>query len=211
MLSFKNCLTLFFALVVTFSLQAEESSFIIGQAPPYIINIGDTSTYVFPKLKNDTSSSSKLESVQDTLLPPCDVLFFKSGKLEYCKIIETTPTTITYKMCDYQDGPNVVVNKSDVHKIRYANGREEVIIPSSQQNQLNAYVKARKDPMATWALIASLGGLLFAPASIAAVILGIISLNRIKKSEGRLRGKGAARAAIIIGGIIILLTILLYI
>ena len=211
MILIKNSLLCVLAFLLIFSLRAEKNSELISQAPPFIIYSSDTSKVIFPKLKSEKLPVSTFEIVEDTLLPPCDVIFFKSGKLDYCKIIETTPTTITYKMCDYQDGPNVVISKSDVHKIRYANGREEVIIPSSQQNQLNAYVKARKDPMATWALIASLGGLLFAPASIAAVILGIISLNRIKKSEGRLRGKGAARAAIIIGGIIILLTILLYI
>lgn len=211
MILIKNSLSFVLAFALIFSLQAENLSVTIGQAPPFIIHSSDTSEAIFPKLKNGILPDTTFETVEDTLLPPCDVIFFKSGKLEYCKIIETTPTTITYKMCDYQDGPNVVINKSDVHKIRYANGKEEVIIPSSQQGQLNAYVKARKDPMSTWALIASLGGLLFIPAAIAGVVLGIVSLNRIRKSEGRLRGKGTARAAIIVGGIILLLTILLYI
>jgi len=211
MILIKNSLSFVLAFALIFSLQAENPSVTIGQEPPFIIHSSDTSEAIFPKLKNGILPDTTFETVEDTLLPPCDVIFFKSGKLEYCKIIETTPTTITYKMCDYQDGPNVVINKSDVHKIRYANGKEEVIIPSSQQGQLNAYVKARKDPMSTWALIASLGGLLFIPAAIAGVVLGIVSLNRIRKSEGRLRGKGTARAAIIVGGIILLLTILLYI
>jgi hypothetical protein len=211
MILIKNSLSFVLAFALIFSLQAENPSVTIGQEPPFIIHSSDTSEAIFPKLKNGILPDTTFETVEDTLLPPCDVIFFKSGKLEYCKIIETAPTTITYKMCDYQDGPNVVINKSDVHKIRYANGKEEVIIPSSQQGQLNAYVKARKDPMSTWALIASLGGLLFIPAAIAGVVLGIVSLNRIRKSEGRLRGKGTARAAIIVGGIILLLTILLYI
>lgn len=210
MLSFKNCLVFVFSLALSFALQAEIPNPRVGQAPPFSIAIGDTSKLTLPKLENQSVSDSTFEVVEDTVLPPCDVIFYKSGKLEYCKIIETTPTTITYKMCDYQDGPNVVVNKSDIHKIRYANGKEEIVMPSSQQNQINAHVKARKDPMSTWALISSLMGLIFIPALVAGIILGGISLNRISKSEGRLRGKGTAKAAIIIGLILLAIVIISY-
>lgn len=210
MLLFKNCLAFTFCLVLSVLLQAEKPNPVGGQAPPFYINIGDTSELVLPKFKSQKIYDSTFEVVEDTVLPPCDVIFYKSGKLEYCKIIETTPTSITYKMCDYQDGPNIVVNKSDIHKVRYANGKEEVIIPSSQQNRINAHVKARKDPMSTWALVASLLGLIFIPALITGIVLGFISLNRINKSEGALRGKGTAKAAIIIGLILLALTILAY-
>jgi len=196
--------------VLSFSLRAENPNPIAGQAPPFGITIGDTSELMLPKFESQALPISTFEAVEDTVLPPCDIIFFKSGKLEYCKIVETTPTTITYKMCDYQEGPNVVVNKSDIHKVRYANGKEEVIIPSTQQNQMNAHVKARKDPLSTWALILSILGLILIPCFIAGIILGFISLNKINKSEGTLRGKGTAKAAIIIGFIMLVLTILTY-
>jgi hypothetical protein len=210
MFLFKNYLILISCLTLSLTLSAGYSDMLTGQAPPHTTNTSDTGAFALPGLRSNAENVSAFDAVEDTILPPCDVIFFKSGKLDYCKIIETSPTTITYKMCDYQDGPNIIVNKTDVHKIRYANGREEVVIPS-QQNQMNAYVKARKDPMSTWALILSIVGFVIVPAMIAGVVLGIISLNRIRKSNGQLRGKGTAKAAIIIGGILIFLTILLYI
>ena len=154
---------------------------------------------------------STFETIEDTLLPPCDVLFFKSGKLEYCKIIETTPTTITYKMCDYQDGPNVVVNKSDIHKIRYANGKEEIV--AAQKQTVNAYVKPRKDPLATLSLIFGLSsaslvllfGVVIPIVALAGITLGIISILKIRRRKGELRGTGAA----IIGLVLCLLVLLL--
>src|SRR5580704_18777565 len=51
-----------------------------------------------------------------------------------------------------------------------------------------------------------LGGL----GSVAAVVLGIVSLNQISKAKGALGGKGLSIAALIIGGIGVLLTVLFY-
>lgn len=211
MLSFKNSLTLFFAVVLIFSLQAKESSVIVGQAPPYSIDLGDTSTSMLPKLKNDVRSNSKFESVQDTLMPPCDVLFFKSGKLEYCKIVEATPTTITYKMCDYLDGPNIIINKSDIHKIRYANGKEELVAAEKQTK--NAYVKPRKDPLATLSFIFALTGVaiiivfhaIIPALALAGLTLGVISFFKIRRKHGELRGTGSAILGILLSVLILIL------
>lgn len=149
--------------------------------------------------------------VQDTVLPPCDIIFFKSGKLEYCKIIEAAPTTISYKMCDYPDGPTVIVNKSTVQKIRYANGKEEIV--TAEQTQINAYVKARKDPLATLSMIFGLTSaglvliihIVFIPLVLAGIVLGIISLAKIGRRKGELRGRGSAIVGIILCALVLLL------
>jgi hypothetical protein len=210
--SFREIFSVFaFAFLFAFQMQASEptNSFHNTQSPPHIIEFLDSLKPV-PLLidsnavvKNDLSNPS---IVEDSIAPPCDIIFFKSGKIDYCKIIETTPTTISYKMCDYVDGPTIIVNKTTVHKIHYANGRDEII--GTDQVNINAYVRARKDPMATWALICSLVGILVFPAAIVGVILGICSLIRIKRSNGALRGKGSAKAAIIVGGIFLFLWLL---
>lgn len=172
----------------------------VSQSPPVVYNMDSTAT--------NLKFSSKI--VEDTI-PPCDIIFFKSGKIEYCKILEANPTTIIYKMCDYQDGPNIIVNKTAVHKIRYANGREEIVIPPSGQGDMNAHVRARKDPMSSWALASVLVGLLFTPLIIVGMLLGFFSLLRIKRSNGTLSGKGTAKAALIIGGILLLILLIYYI
>ncbi|MGN6646756.1 MAG: DUF4190 domain-containing protein [Cytophaga sp.] len=142
-------------------------------------------------------------AVQDTVLPPCDIIFFKSGKLEYCKIIENSPTTISYKMCDYSEGATIVVNKSTVHKIRYANGKEEII--TAEQNNVNAYVQKRKDRLSTLALIFSLCGLVLGIFAVAGLVLGIISLAKISRRKDELRGKGTAIWAICISAVILII------
>ena len=167
---------------------------------------------------NDTLPDTTVPAVvQDTVLPPCDIIFFKSGKLEYCKIIENSPTTISYKMCDYSEGATIVVNKSTVHKIRYANGREEIITAEEQQTQpqaqKNVYVKARKDPLAKLSLIfglcavgiALLFAMVFLPLVLAAIVLGIISLVKISKRKGEFRGKGAAITGIVLSVLLLIL------
>ena len=207
---FTNSLMFVFSLLLTFSLQAEDRNLTAGQAPPFSINIGDTSISSLPEFEHDTLDS-KFEAVEDTVLPPCDIVFFKSGKLEYCKIIETTPTTITYKMCNYQDGPNVIINKSDIHKIRYANGEEEIV--AVDKPIVNAYVKPKKDILAklslifgltSIALLLVLGGAIPALA-LAGIVLGIISFFKITRRKGELRGKGSA----ILGVLLCILALLL--
>lgn len=154
----------------------------------------------------DIIEAEAYNNVEDTILPPCDILFFKSGKIEYCKVIETTPTSISYKMCDYIDGPTIIVNKSTVQKVRYANGREETIITAAPPSQ-NTYVKPRADPLSKLALTFSLCGLLIPYFAFAGLILGIISLSKISRSKGQLSGKGTAIWAICISVLIIILLI----
>lgn len=211
MLSFKTSFLLIFSLLFVSFLQAEVPNPTIGQSPPLAIQIGDTSSFVFKELQpqNGSADSSENGIVEDSILTPCDILFYKSGKLEYCKIIEMTPTTVSYKMCDYQDGPTIVANKSTVKKIRYATGKEEVIIPNNQTfDTTPAFTKPRRDPVAIWSLIASLSSLFFILGSVAGIVLGIISLSRIRKSNGQLTGRGTAKAGIIIGLAVITLIIL---
>lgn len=192
----------------TFQLFSKEADFkmLAGNAAPMAAKAPD-STYISElKSKSAFIHKDSFQRIEDTILPPCDIIFFKSGKIDYCKIVEVTPTNISYKMCDYLDGPSIVVNKSTVHKIRYANGKEEIVI-SEQQATPNAYVQARKDPLSKLALIFSLCGLLISIFALAGLILGIISLSKIERSKGALRGKGTAIWAIVISTLIIILVI----
>jgi hypothetical protein len=162
------------------------------------------------------NSSCIVEDTSDGIA--CDIVYFKSGKMEYCKIIESNPAEVIYKMCDYLDGPIIRVNKSDLFKIRYANGREDIVSASSGLK--NAYFKARKEGFASASMIVSflsLGALLFFGhfalallLSILALLFGIIALVKINKSNDQLRGKGAAITGIIISSIVLLLSLLIF-
>lgn len=188
-----------------------------SKCAPLLTESFDSISIVPLQSTNDTLFIKNYCAVEDTVLPPCDILFFKSGKLEYCKIIETTPTNISYKMCDYVDGPTIIVNKSTVQKIRYANGREEIVDADKDKPTVNAYVKPHKDPLATLSLIFGVSaasiillfGIALIPLILAALILGIISLAKISRRKGELRGKGSAIAGIVLASAIIVAFIII--
>ncbi|MCB2406699.1 hypothetical protein [Hymenobacter lucidus] len=60
-----------------------------------------------------------------------DTLTKQNGEELQVKVLEITPTEIHYKRFDYQDGPLIIVRKTDVFMIRYANGTKEVFGPAS--------------------------------------------------------------------------------
>lgn len=57
-----------------------------------------------------------------------DKLLLKSGDEYLVKILEISDETITYKRCDYLDGPLYTIHKSQVYMITYANGITEHIL-----------------------------------------------------------------------------------
>lgn len=54
-----------------------------------------------------------------------DSLYKRDGTVLAVKLIEVKPTELSYKRADYTNGPTFVINKSDLLKIRYANGSVE--------------------------------------------------------------------------------------
>lgn len=198
------------------TLHAEENKIDADNSKPSpaVLEMPDSifSVELHPVQENNSEYETPFKIVEDTILPPCDVIFFKSGKLEYCKIIETNPTSISYKMCDYVDGPTVIVNKSTVQKIRYANGKEEIII-AEKVAPINAYVRPPKDKLATLSLIFGLSsiaialliGIVFIPLVLAGIVLGIISIVKISRRRGELRGKGAAITGVLLCALVLLL------
>ncbi|RFP64182.1 hypothetical protein D0N36_15300 [Hymenobacter lapidiphilus] len=55
-----------------------------------------------------------------------DVLTKQSGEEIAVKVLEISPTGVTYRRTDNPDGPLITVRKTDVFMIRYANGTKEV-------------------------------------------------------------------------------------
>jgi len=198
-------------------LRVKESEF-HGQSPVIPQKNSTYCTDTFSVIQNPVTNSPCIENDTSDGVA-CDIIYFKSGKMEYCKIIESNPSEVIYKMCDYLDGPIIRVNKSDLFKIRYANGREDIVSASSNKGVKNAYFKARKEGFASASMIISfisLGALLFFGhfaiallLSILALLFGIIALVKINKSNDQLRGKGAAITGVIISSIVLLLSLLI--
>lgn len=64
---------------------------------------------------------------QRAVLTGCDIILLKDGTEVPAKVLEINAAEVKYKRCDYIDGPTIVITKSDVRQIKYANGIIELI------------------------------------------------------------------------------------
>jgi len=145
----------------------------------------------------------------------CDVIYFINGERVEATNIVIDGEFVRYKSCDNIEGPTYEAFKTDVSKIKYANGST---LDFKKEASRSGDVKT--DPLSIFAfasggvgilsLIAGgLGGLgiLFA---LGGIILGFISKKNIKQSKGKLSGKGFANAGIWLGfGFIFLIILVL--
>ncbi|TGE21572.1 hypothetical protein E5K00_14930 [Hymenobacter aquaticus] len=70
-----------------------------------------------------------------------DLLTKQNGEEIQVKVLQITPTEVHYKRFDYQEGPLIIVRKTDVFMIRYANGTKEVFgTPAGGPTPLSAKV-----------------------------------------------------------------------
>jgi Domain of unknown function (DUF4190) len=131
----------------------------------------------------------------------CSKIVLKNGDVIEADISQITPTEVRYKRCGKPNDPDIILNKRDVLSIKAVDG--EILFRNTNQTYTNNSDNSEKklEPNAAWGLVCAL--LLFPPAGI---VLGIISLNRIKKNPEKYRGEGLAWASIILG---VLMTILL--
>jgi len=174
------------------------------------------------KLTNDTTFPIINNVADDTIIgTDCDILYFKGGRrMDYAKIIEISNTEILYKMCDYVDGPTMRINKSEIYKIRYSNGREELIYPgrtASPNSNMNNNTR-EVDPFSLISMIlsfVSIGFLLIAHPEISlflalfCLIFGIVGFIRISRNSDKLKGDKFAKTGIIVSGIVITLSLLM--
>ena len=56
-----------------------------------------------------------------------DLIILKNGNEVKSKVLEITPSEVRYKKFDNPDGPTISIMKSEVSRIRYQNGTEDVI------------------------------------------------------------------------------------
>jgi hypothetical protein len=136
----------------------------------------------------------------------CDTIVLKSGSVIFAKVEEISQTEVKYRRCDNLSGPLFSILKSDVSSIRYINGTRDNFNPvvdvtySPVQNPQNN-LPPQTQGLAIAGFLASVVGLFIAsiPLGLLAIIFGGISLKKIRRSQGRLKGRGLAIAGIVIG------------
>lgn len=92
-----------------------------------------------------------------------DVIVLKNGDEIKSKVVEITPTEIKYKKFDNLEGPTIVILKSDVFMIKYANGTKEVMTASNESASVGSENPEPVNPGATGLYIMPLGFLQFGP------------------------------------------------
>lgn len=146
----------------------------------------------------------------------CDVIYFRNNKVVSAKVVEINSTDIKYKRCDNLDGPLIVVDKNSVKSILYKNGDTETFTESYPVKPIQENTRINKSSPNTeanydgYAIASFVCGVLFFLLfpGILGFIFGIISLKRIKESDGKLKGKVFALIGTVIGGLLLFITVL---
>jgi hypothetical protein len=83
----------------------------------------------------------------------------------------------------------------------------EPTAPSPAQGAPSPYRPPPTSGLAVASLVCAVLGLLFLPLALAAIVLGIVALSKIKGSGGRLGGRGLAIAGVAVGTVGLLLVL----
>ena len=71
-----------------------------------------------------------------------DTLFLKNGDKKVIKLTEVTPAEIKYKRGDNLTGPDYILDRREIVKVKYANGEEEQLGLSSPKQDTPQVVKS---------------------------------------------------------------------
>lgn len=169
----------------------------------------------------------KKQLTKQNLLDACDLINFKNGEEIKAIVTEVGAAEIKYKNCDSKNDPTCFLNKADVSQIKYANGAKDNFENNSNENDKSKDVvnsnEAKTDELAIASIATGGLGLFLTISSssflglglplgllliLTGMVLGIVSLSKIKKSNGVLKGSGLALTGVIIGSVMILFLIL---
>jgi Domain of unknown function (DUF4190) len=138
-----------------------------------------------------------------------DTLYLADGSIVTGIILANTPAGIKYKSSSAEDSELKEIAAAQVNRISVAKS-----LTAAREGEDVPIEKTATGAM--WLGIFSFVGL-FIPylnvltifSAIAALTIGIVSLNKIKKSKGKLRGEGRAITGIVLGSVFILLLLVL--
>lgn len=149
-------------------------------------------------------SEKEISVPQDTIpknSDECDIIVLKNGDKIKVKIQEFTNESIIYKKCDDLNGVSQTILKEDVHLVKIYKKPEE-------NKEQKTTVKKTLDPVAVIGFLLSIIGFIlvftmFSQFSFIGIfgglLLGIISLIRIKTNSERLKGSGFSLFSIVSG------------
>jgi hypothetical protein len=147
----------------------------------------------------------------------CDTIILRSGVALIGKVEEIKQKEITYRKCNNLTGPLITIQKSDVIRIGYSNGTQDVLTTEvidyhdvyAQEKDVfmqDNHPVVKTEGLGVAGFVSGIVGLFVAGVILgtAAIIFGSISLRNINRNPGRYKGKGLAIASIIIGFIAVI-------
>lgn len=136
----------------------------------------------------------------------CETLWLTDGRQLQVKLLEINPTELKYKRCDYQEGPSVTVDRSEVNRVVYADGSVELIadtdttVERKSSSSQNSKSGRRLEVVGLLSMIFGVFALFSFPFwplfGLAALILSMVSFSKFRKNPGEFMGSGFAIAGI---------------
>jgi hypothetical protein len=159
---------------------------------------------------NMIEQSGKINTIQPSV---CDTIVLKSGSIMVVKVTEIVQNEIRYRFCNNLNGTVSSISKSQVTVIKYPNGTRDNFISDNTTAFIDYHGRKETESFGIAGFIISMVGLLLMITGFGeilgplGIIFGGISLGRIKRNPGKYKGKGLAKASIIVGIIDILVFI----
>jgi hypothetical protein len=138
--------------------------------------------YKNPKMKKILISSILLFAIVANCFSQ-DIITKKNGEDFKAKVIEVTPTDISYKKFDAPDGPTYKILKADVLMVRYKDGTKDVFAESQSTSTEDMKVKGRKDANANYKGANSGAGWTMASTIVLSPLVGVIPAAICSSSE----------------------------
>lgn len=199
-----------------------------GEANYYETGLADKLLYF--DLGEKEQEKTDIESTELAFnVSVCDTVFFINGEKIEAKVLEINQKNIKYTKCNSQQGPLYTVLKSEIARIKYANGTEDNFhqpvvrrevqveekkkILTDELKDTVQYVKdeypykiekpegKRLEAMGIIGLVSGIAGFFYLPFVFGslAMILGAASLGTISRNKDRFSGEGFATISLIAG------------
>jgi hypothetical protein len=137
----------------------------------------------------------------------CLKLILKNGNMIPVRRYSLADREIIISPCNLPDNTEIVLSEWYVHSIQRHTGRIEY--RNNSNRKVPSSLAYRTDPLAIAAFLCSIFPIFSIFSLIAAIVLGIISLIRIRNNPEQFKGRGLAIAAIVISFSWVLLLLLL--
>lgn len=179
--------------------------------------------YSDPRLVQKDGNTRQYEANNAILQNFCDTIILKSGSKIFGKVVEIGQKTVIYRICDDSKAPVISILKSDISEIRNSNGGKTYLTSSNLSSPLVNNKERKTEAFGLAGFILSLISLislginvinllfypmelfgtsfyyLIIPMGLLGIILGIISLIRIRRNPNKYKGKAFAKLSLIIG------------